>query len=71
MRADKIKLSDSLVKSKDMKSEARTLTDKVHSLKGINAVRVDPMENTITVDYNENQVSLSDIKKVLKEDNYI
>lgn len=71
MRADKIKLNNSLENSSDMKSQAENITDTIHSLDGINAVRVDTLENTITVDYNEDKVSLKEIQRKLKEADYI
>lgn len=71
MKVEKIQLNDTLRKSSDMKSEARSITDTVHSAGGVNSVRVDPLENNITVDYNEDQVTLEQIKQKLKESNYI
>ena len=70
MRADKFKLNPSFKNSKNLESDAKALTDAVHTLDGINAVRVDPIANTITVDYNEDKVSKREIKQKLKENNY-
>jgi len=71
MKAEKFRLNSSLKDVADLKSVAKSLTDDIHSLGGINAVRVDPIENTVTVDYNEGQVSSSQIKQKLKEGNYL
>ncbi len=72
MRAEKIKLNNRLRNSSDMKTEARNITDAIHSLgDGINAVRVDPLENTITVDFIGDKVSLTDIERKLREENYL
>ncbi len=71
MKAEKFKLNNSLEDVSDLKSVSKSLTDDIHSLGGVNAVRVDPIENTVTVDYNEGQVSSEQIKQKLKDSNYL
>ncbi len=70
MKADKFKLTNSFTDAAKMKAHAKNITDEIHSLGGINAVRVDPFENYITVDYNEEEVSQEDIQKKIKEANF-
>ncbi|WP_099190769.1 heavy-metal-associated domain-containing protein [Tepidibacter mesophilus] len=71
MKAEKFKLNNSLKDNDNLKSVAKSLTDDIHSLGGVNAVRVDPIENTVTVDYNEGQVSSNQIQQKLKDGNYL
>ncbi|MBS4539335.1 hypothetical protein GOQ27_12740 [Clostridium sp. D2Q-11] len=71
MKADKFKLDDSLRGTKDLKSLANSITNDIHGLGGVNAARFDPIENTVTVDYNEGEVSLNQIQQKLKEGNYL
>lgn len=71
IKVEKFRLNNSLKNAGDMKTEAKAIQDSIHNLDGINAVRVDPFENMITVDYNADQVSLSQIEQKLKENNYI
>lgn len=53
-----------------MKSRAKNITDEIHTLGGINAVRVDPFENYITVDYNEEEISADEIQNKIREQNF-
>ena len=71
MKAEKFKLNNSLKDVADLKLVAKSLTDEIRSINGVNAVRVDPIENTVTVDYNEGQVSSSQIQQKIKDGKYL
>lgn len=67
MKAEKFKLNNSLKDVTDLKSFKTSLTEDINSLGGVNAVRIDAVANTITVDYNEEQVSSTQIKQKITE----
>ncbi len=71
IKVKKYKLNNTLKEADDMKTFAKSITDDIRSLGGVNAVRVDTLENSITVDYNEGQVSSDQIQEKLKAGNYV
>jgi len=71
MREEKFNLSNSFKITTDMEATARTMTDDIRSLNGISDAYVDISQNTITVDYDETKISSQEIRKKLKELNYL
>lgn len=71
MKAEKFQLNNSYKEVRDLQAIEKSISQDIQSLNGINAVRLDPIANTVTVDYNEGQVSSSEIQQKLKEGNYL
>lgn len=71
MRLEKFRLSNSLKNASDINFQAKMIQDTLYDIEGVNIVRVNTFENTITIDYNEVQISSSKIQQKLKENNYM
>lgn len=71
MKSEKFKLSDSYRVTLDMDSTAKTMTEDIRSLKGINNAAVDISDNSITIDYNENEISSDKLRNKLSNLNYL
>ncbi|AOY75292.1 heavy-metal-associated domain-containing protein [Clostridium formicaceticum] len=59
MKAEKFKFKG------DAKAKGKEIHKSIAALDGVKAVRVDSFANTVTVDYDENKISSSDIKSKL------
>ncbi len=55
----------------DAKSQAESIHHVISQMDGIKAIRVDSFANTVTVDYEDDKVSSSEIESKLRENNYI
>lgn len=70
MKAKKFPISNP-GNSKELKERAELYQSTIHQLNGINAIRVDPYAENITVDYDDTKVSEKEIQKKLEENNLI
>lgn len=71
MKAEKFKLGNSLKNIRDIEYKSKRITDSIYSLgQGINFIRVDPIENTVTVDFMEEKISAADIQQKLRDADY-
>lgn len=54
----------------DLNDKSHTIHSSISELEGVNAVRVDPFRNIVTVDFDEDKVSEKEIQNKLKENNF-
>ncbi|WP_053956467.1 heavy-metal-associated domain-containing protein [Inediibacterium massiliense] len=66
MKAKKFNLSLS-EDIKNIQSKIKSIQNSIKELDGVNSVRVDILANNITVDYNDQKISPSEIESKLKQ----
>ena len=70
MRAKKYRISN-LGVTEEMKKNSQRIQSAINQLEGINAVRIDPYAETVTVDFDDSKVSEEEIQKILRDDHYL
>lgn len=70
MKAKKFRLSNFEIPH-DLRDKAQSIETQIGELSGVNAVRVDPFAQTVTVDFNEGEVSEKEITSILEENQFM
>jgi copper chaperone CopZ len=65
MKADKFKIKG------DAKPQAKSIHNSIAKLDGIKAIRVDSLANTVTVDYDDEKITSSQIESTLKDNKFM
>lgn len=59
------------INDQDMNEKTHVIHSAISGLQGINAVRVDPYRNTVTVDFDDGKVSEKEIQEKLRQNNFM
>lgn len=55
----------------DAKQQAESIHNTIAGLDGIKSIRIDSFANTVTVEYDDDEISQSKIESALRNKNYI